>query len=267
MKMESTVEVAVDPMTAFVAFTEEMDHWWGNGPIDAWSFSRSIGRQVEPGVGGRVLELYDNDALELARVTIWEPGRRVAWKSSIDDVTIEVRFETGGIGTIVRVEGHVPDGGQGGAGLAVLRMTPQWLPRYFARGRRPWPPLDPLLVVIHYARPAAAARWLCEAFGFEPTGDIPEEEPTEHGWTELRSGGSAFVLLPAEGETTNVSHEVLLFVNDLEAHFERSQRAGVKIVQPIKTHGFTSYVAVDIEGRQWIFAEASPRQSEPISIS
>jgi hypothetical protein len=38
-------------------------------------------------------------------------------------------------------------------------------------------------------------------------------------------------------------------------------------VQPIKTHGFTSYVAVDLEGRQWIFAEASSRQSERVSIS
>lgn len=36
MKSTSTVDVAVDPMTAFGAFTGEIDQWWGNGPIDAW---------------------------------------------------------------------------------------------------------------------------------------------------------------------------------------------------------------------------------------
>ena len=77
MNVTSTVDVDVDPMTAFAAFTDEFDQWWGNGPIDAWDSSRCIGRRLEPGVGGRLLEVYEDDALELGRVTVWEPGARV----------------------------------------------------------------------------------------------------------------------------------------------------------------------------------------------
>jgi len=40
----SEVEVAVDPATAFVAFTEEMDLWWMRGPIN---FCSDGGRVVE----------------------------------------------------------------------------------------------------------------------------------------------------------------------------------------------------------------------------
>ena len=52
--------------------------------------------RCEPGVGGRLLEIYDEtagDVLKLARIMAWEPGQRLAWRSSIDDVAIEVVFE------------------------------------------------------------------------------------------------------------------------------------------------------------------------------
>ena len=38
-------------------------------------------------VGFTVLETYDDGELELARITVWEPGSRVEWESSVDDVT------------------------------------------------------------------------------------------------------------------------------------------------------------------------------------
>jgi uncharacterized glyoxalase superfamily protein PhnB/uncharacterized protein YndB with AHSA1/START domain len=258
MKMQSSVEVDVDPETAFRAFTEEMEDWWGNGPIDAWDYSRTIGRRIEPGVGGRVLELYPDDVLELARITAWDPGRGLSWKSSIDDVTIHVRFEAVGRGTLVRVEGEVPDV-EGGArtGLAIVRMTPQWFPRYFARGRRPWPTPDRLMVLVRYQRPASSARWLCEAFGLEPTADIPNDE-TKVSWIELRLGPSVIVVQDGGGPPADqAGHEVFLLVDDVHAHLARAERAGATIVQPIKTYGFTSYVADDPEGRRWNFVQAN----------
>ena len=45
MNVTSTIDVDVDPMTAFKVFTDEFDQWWGNGPIDAWDSSRCIGRR------------------------------------------------------------------------------------------------------------------------------------------------------------------------------------------------------------------------------
>ena len=174
--MSETVDVDVDPMTAFTVFTDEFEQWWGNGPIDAWDSSRVVSRRIEPGVGGRLLEVYADDALEFGRVTVWEPGARVSWASSVDDVTIDVTFEPLDAGrTRVRVDGTAT-GPNAGDGFSFVRMTPQWLPRYLDRraAGRTRPPLGRLHVVLRYEKPAAAARWLAEAFGFEAPGDIPD---------------------------------------------------------------------------------------------
>src|SRR5206468_2408875 len=106
----SLVEVAADPQTAFAAFTEELDLWWVRGPINAYDSGRLVEMRCEPGVGGRLLEIYDaesGEGLELARITGWEPGRRLAWESSLDDVSTEVLFEPTATGTIVRLEATV----------------------------------------------------------------------------------------------------------------------------------------------------------------
>src|SRR6516165_7109598 len=113
--VSSEVEVAVDPGTAFAAFTDELDLWWVRGPINHHAAGRMLAMRCEPGVGGRLLEVYDDttgDALELGRITAWEPGRLLAWTSSIDEVSTEVRFEPSGAGTLVRVVARIPAGGQ-----------------------------------------------------------------------------------------------------------------------------------------------------------
>ena len=48
--VSSEVEVAVDPDTAFAAFTEELDLWWVRGPIRA----AMRGTAEIPGAGGVV---------------------------------------------------------------------------------------------------------------------------------------------------------------------------------------------------------------------
>lgn len=257
--MTSSVDVEVDPMTAFTAFTDEFDQWWGNGPIDAWDSSRAIGRRIEPGVGGRVLELYTDDALELARVTVWEPGARVCWQSSVDDVVIEVHFEPIEGGTRVRVDGIVPDGGIGAAGLSFVRMTPEWLPRYFARSA-PRTALSRLNLIVHYAKPVAAAHWLRAVFGLETTGDIPAEDGDAFTWIEVRVGNGAIFLYPAVGDAAGVTHQPFVYVDDVDAHCAHATSAGASIVEPIKHHGFKAYVVEDLEGRRWTFAQASPVQ-------
>jgi uncharacterized glyoxalase superfamily protein PhnB len=258
MNVTSTIDVDVDPMAAFTAFTDEIDQWWGNGPIDAWDSSRCIGRRLEPGVGGRLLEVYEDDALELGRVTVWEPGGRVCWQSSVDDVVIEVSFEPIATGTRVRVDGIVPDGKIGGAGLSFVRMTPEWLPRWIRRRPTPWPELSRLNVIVHYAKPVAAAHWLCDAFGFETTTSLPDEDSEGFTWIEIRIGSGAIMLYPAVGDAKGVTHQPFVYVNDVEAHFARASTSGATIVEPVKHHGFKAYVADDLEGRRWTFAQARP---------
>jgi hypothetical protein len=55
----ATVKVAVEPMSAFTAFTDEIDSWWVRGPINFFDSGRAVAMRIEPGVGGRVLEVYD----------------------------------------------------------------------------------------------------------------------------------------------------------------------------------------------------------------
>jgi hypothetical protein len=263
--MSEAVDVDVDPATAFAAFTGELEQWWGNGPIDAWDSSRVVGRRLEPGVGGRLLEVYADDVLELGRVTAWEPGVRVSWTSSVDDVTIDVTFEPHGDGrTRVRVDGTAT-GPNAAAGFAFVRMTPQWLPRHLARraAGRTRPPLGPLHVVLRSATPAATARWLVEAFGFETPGDIPEAEPPpEQTWIELRVGdgsGAVFLWGVEPGDSAGAGGALpWVYVDDLDAHLARAEVAGATIVSPVVHHGFRSYTAADCEGRHWVFAQAPP---------
>jgi hypothetical protein len=49
-----------------------------------------------------------------------------------------------------------------------------------------------------------------------------------------------------------------VFVDDLEIHLAHAREKGATIVQDIESHGFTSYVAVDLEGRHWRFCPSSP---------
>jgi uncharacterized glyoxalase superfamily protein PhnB len=264
--MSEAVEVDVDTPTAFSVFTDEFEEWWGNGPIDAWDSTRVIGRRLEPGVGGRLLELYPDDALELGRITAWEPPTRVSWTSAVDDVTIDVTFEPVADGrTRVRVVGTAT-GPTAGDGFAFVRMTPQWLPRHLARraAGRVRPPLGRSHIVLRYREPAATARWLADAFQFEPSGDIPAEEPVnpDHTWIELRVGdGSAAVIVwPLDPDHTVSSSDHLpwIFVDDLDAHLARATASGATIVSPVVHHGFRSYTAADREGRHWLFAQAPP---------
>ncbi len=270
----STVEVAADPLTAFTAFTEELDLWWVRGPINAYDSSRLVEMRCEPGVGGRILEVYDaesGEGLELARITVWEPGKQLAWISSLDDVTIDVRFDETAGGTIVRLEATVSPGGEDRGGSSFVSVTPAWFGAWMdTRNETPHEAHDlaRVALTLHYVRPAAAARWLAEAFGFESTSPLPEEEDPlvddKYGfpWIEFHVGNASLMVEPLVGEPVDagVTHVPWVFVDDLEAHLAHARETGATIVHDIESHGFTSYVALDLEGRRWRFAQARPTQ-------
>lgn len=59
VSIASEVEVAGDPATVFTAFTDEINLWWLRGPINNWDSARILELRCEPGIGGRLLEIYD----------------------------------------------------------------------------------------------------------------------------------------------------------------------------------------------------------------
>lgn len=110
-----TVEtrLSVDPATAFEVFTAEVDRWWRHGSrFRSGHGDRSVMR-FEPGVGGRLLEVLgdaSDDAFELGRVRVWEPGARLVFDFRARNFApgqiteVEVRFEPDEGGTRVTLE-------------------------------------------------------------------------------------------------------------------------------------------------------------------
>jgi uncharacterized glyoxalase superfamily protein PhnB/uncharacterized protein YndB with AHSA1/START domain len=298
--VSSEVTVAISRQEAFTAFTDEMDLWWVRGPINFYDSARAVARVCEQGVGGRILEVYGadpGDALELARITDWQPPERLAWRSLVDDVQVEVTFAAAvSGGTTVRVIATVPAGGQDRGGTSFQRVVPDWFGAWCARrDTAPREPdeLDRLALAVYYARPVAAARWLAHAFGFAPTRRLPAPEqgqdPDAPGagpvWLEFRVGQCSLIVFRADGESGDAgrargdgeaggagaggagareagrarpTHVPWIYVDDLEAHLARAQAAGASIVEPIRQHGYRAYQAEDLEGHRWTFAQARP---------
>src|SRR4029453_2518516 len=129
----ASVEGAVDADTAFTIFTEEMDLWQVRSPISFYDSARAIAKRCEPGVGGRVMEVYDDGVFEIARITVGEPRKRLSWKDTHDDVEVDIWFEpTGHSTTTVRVEARVPEGGTDLGGTSIVRVGPHWVAQWGA---------------------------------------------------------------------------------------------------------------------------------------
>jgi len=271
--VSSEVDVEVDPATAFKAFTEEMDLWWERGPINFWSDGgRVVEVRCEPGVGGRIIEILDDPAagtvFERARITLWEPGARLGWASSTDDVQTEVSFERIEGGTRVTVTHVVPAGGHDRGGSAWSRVVPRWFGAWCARRDRvPHEQTDlaRLALGVYYAQPAAAARWLADVFCFEPASDLPvESDPLpegEHGhpWIEFRIGNALLNVFKLDGQRAGGArtHVPWIYVDDLSGHFTHAKGRGAAIVDEIHPGpGSSVYVADDLEGNRWTFSQA-----------
>jgi len=260
--ISSTVDVAVDPATAFKVFIEEVHCWWLQGPINFHDSTRAYEMRIEPRLGGRVLEVYDLnacDGLELATIIDWQPGERVAWQSSIDDVLTEVLFEPNGAGTRVTVTATI--NGEDRGSTAWVRVTPTWLARWM--DRREHTAHEPiqmakLALAVHYDDPVAAAHWLRDTFDFSPASHIPDEF-TDHTWIEFHIGNASLILFGQSGRSSGVTHTPWIFVDDLDAQYTRLKERGAEIVEEPIHHGARWFTAKDIGGHQWTFAQASPR--------
>jgi hypothetical protein len=130
----ASVDVETDPATAFRVFTEEINLWWVRGPINFFDARRAVAMRIEPGLGGRVLEVYEDDALELGRITTWEPGRRLCYRSSVDDTAVDVRFDPIDGGTRVHVRQYLRT--EDGTAFYFWRNVIGWFRSWCAEGHK-----------------------------------------------------------------------------------------------------------------------------------
>jgi uncharacterized glyoxalase superfamily protein PhnB/uncharacterized protein YndB with AHSA1/START domain len=253
------VEVAADRTRAFDAFTSEIDAWWVRGAINFFDAARAIEMKIEPGVDGRVLEVYEGDALELGRITAWEPGERLAYRSSVDDSEVDVRFESVEGGTRVRVTQTLVPGGE--KMFDFWPKTLAWFGSWLGAARPK--EIAPLSIALYYESPVEAAHWLQRVFQLRSwTGILETAEGT---WIELHHGNVAILLFELEGERGAFTDMPWVYVDDLDAHFAHAESEGAAIVQGIHQRGYRAYVAEDLEGRRWTFAQARPTMQEGLT--
>jgi uncharacterized glyoxalase superfamily protein PhnB len=260
----AAVTVAVEPLSAFAAFTDEIDSWWVRGPINFFDPGRAVAMRIEPGVGGRVLEIYDearDDALELGRITVWQPGVQLTYRSLVDDTEVDVRFAAVDGGTQVRVTQTLLPGGERAFFFwpNVLRWLVPWCDERDG-GRPARREIARLSIALYYEDPANAARWLARVFQLGSWSGIPAEGE-DSSWIELHHGNVAVLLFPLDGERVHdapVTQMPWAYVDDLDAHFAHARAAGATIVSEIEQHGYRAYTAEDVEGHRWTFVQARP---------
>lgn len=267
---EATIEVQVDPDTAFRIFTEEIDLWWARGPINAYDASRLAELRLEPGVGGRMLEIYEDpsgDLLETKRVTVWEPGARLVLRGVVDDTEADIRFQKTEAGTRITVSQYLVEGGDPRkVGFGLVNMSGSFVAWTRRRDTAPSRPreLERLGLALYYEDPPAAARWLREVFQLGSWDiDRAPEEGASPPWIELHIGNAILILFRLEGTRPTdapVTHNTWVHVDDIEAHFAHAKDRGATIVSGIQLHGSRTYVAEDLEGYRWTFVQARPTQ-------
>jgi len=119
-------------------------------------------------------------------------------------------------------------------------------------------PADVILPHLSYQNVAAAVDWLANAFGFAE--HYRYGEPAQGAQIHL---GDAWIMLnssrPGRASPAQAGCEtqsLTVFVEDVEAHFERAKTAGVKIVENLNEtpYGELQYGAEDLEGHRWLFS-------------
>jgi uncharacterized glyoxalase superfamily protein PhnB len=117
---------------------------------------------------------------------------------------------------------------------------------------------------LSYRDAASALRFLEEAFGFTTTvrWDAPDDT-VQHA--EATFGDGALMMGTAEHQSgplegTSVGQGVYVYVEDIDAHSERAQAAGARVVYPPEDTewGTRRYRVLDPEGYEWSFGNYQP---------
>ena len=111
-------------------------------------------------------------------------------------------------------------------------------------------PSCPVIPVLIYPDPGAAADWLMKAFGFTVRLRIANHR------IQMRAGEGCFTI--AEGYVTpDRSCVVQVRIEDAHGHCERAREAGAIILNEPKDHvyGERQYEAQDFYGHHWNFTE------------
>jgi PhnB protein len=131
--------------------------------------------------------------------------------------------------------------------------------------------------MLAYENGIAALEWLARAFGFVERARMTDAEGRlSHGEMETSQGGVVMLASPTpdyEGPRRHrescagarrwsavpwIVDGVLVYVDDVDAHYDRAKKAGATILSPLEDGGHgRRYRAEDLEGHRWMFMERS----------
>jgi uncharacterized glyoxalase superfamily protein PhnB len=119
-------------------------------------------------------------------------------------------------------------------------------------------PPGPVIPELPYADVPAAARWLCNAFGFRERLRIGAHR------IQLHVGAGAIVVVEASATSGASGCRVMVPVADVDAHHARAVAAGARVVGEPTTYPFgeRQYSALDVGGHRWTFSQ-SVADSDP----
>ncbi|HEV8269471.1 MAG TPA: VOC family protein [Thermoanaerobaculia bacterium] len=127
--------------------------------------------------------------------------------------------------------------------------------------------MQTIFPILRYEDARGAIRWLCDAFGFVELFSVPEAGPhVRHAQLAL---GTNVIMIGSVRPEERLKSPLLVgaetqalyvFVDDLEAHFERARAAGAEITSPPKDTDFGAreYHARDPEGHSFTFGTYRP---------
>jgi uncharacterized glyoxalase superfamily protein PhnB len=129
--------------------------------------------------------------------------------------------------------------------------------------------------MLAYEDGLAAMDWLARAFGFRETMSmLTKDGRLSQGEMEAGDGGVIMLATPSPDYQSPKHHRetceaaaawskvpyiidgVLVYVDDVDAHFRRAEAAGVLILSGVETTpNGKRYRAEDLEGHRWMFTE------------
>ena len=130
-----------------------------------------------------------------------------------------------------------------------------------------------VIPMIAYEKGLEALEWLTKAFGFKELKRFADKDRLTHG--EMDTGNGIIMLATPSPDYQNPKNHrenceyarkwsnvpwivdgVLVYVNNIQDHFEKAKRAGAKILTEVEItpHG-SVYRCEDIEGHRWMFVQ------------
>ena len=133
-----------------------------------------------------------------------------------------------------------------------------------------------IIPMLAYENGTEAMAWLCKAFGFtEKMKMLDENGKLVHGELEFGSG-RIMLASPTEDYQSPKHHRqlcelsakwyqspyiingVLVYVDDVEAHYRKAKEHGAVVLSGIETGGpGPRYRVEDLEGQRWMFIQRS----------